>query len=74
MNRVIFGSNILGIMRQCPVCNKRRILNYRSQPDIGTVYDSGKRDERYEEELSCGHSLDTYVYADGNVQSILIER
>ena len=67
MERTIFNSNRLGQTRTCPVCQKQRRLTRRSQPDIGTVYANGGRDERYTEILTCGHELDVWVYVDGTV-------
>ena len=69
MEKIIFGSRTLGQTRYCPQCDKKHRLAYRSQPDTGTVYVSGDRDERYQEELTCGHFLDTFIYADGTVIS-----
>ena len=70
MKRVIFNSNNLGQTRFCQICQQDRRLTFRSQPVVGTVYESG-RDERYQEELTCRHNLDTWVYATGEVQTIL---
>ena len=72
MRRVIFGSNRLGQTRFCLTCQQNRRLAWRSQPSVGTVYDSGDKDERYEEELTCGHTLDTWIYAGGETISLEI--
>jgi hypothetical protein len=69
---VIFGESYLGVMRFCPDCGKKRRVTWRSQPDIGTVYISGDRDERFEEELSCGHTLDTFIYVGGDIRSYVL--